>query len=90
MAEEEEESVTGGDTTARPRVWWLSRDMIDVRGSILFEHVSSTRYVIALEDASISLGKTHRTTICLRKIPKLNRYCRIAKYEILLYDTHVS
>lgn len=44
------------DGTARHRVWWMVRNILDVKGSVLLEHLESTSYVAAAEDASILLG----------------------------------
>lgn len=53
---QEGESWVDSDPTARHRVWWIVRDMLDVKGSVLFELAESTSYVIACEDTTISIG----------------------------------
>lgn len=45
------------DPTARHRVWWVSRDMMDVKGSVVIESVPSTQYAFACEDTSVTLGE---------------------------------
>ena len=47
---------TSEDPTARHGVWWVVRDIADVKGSVLLEHRQSTSYIIACEDASVALG----------------------------------
>ena len=59
FAEEAKEGATTWveDETARHRVWWIVRDILDVKGSVLLEDKLSTSYVMACEDASVALGE---------------------------------
>lgn len=52
----ESDGTWDDDETARHRVWWIIRDILDVKGSVLLEDKVSTSYVMACEDATVALG----------------------------------